>query len=117
MDALPSLAWINYKRKENEFLNRSKIASALNTDNIAQEENAILKNFTPKLRHVVSRDSGRVSEFNQQCYIVAYNTLLKNKDGFSKRCLAIYTQENGKYKLVSNLSGHMRISMILTMIF
>jgi hypothetical protein len=100
IDSLPILAWQRYRTNLKEFAERNKIIeTGLNTDSIGVAEGLAIKDFSPQLWYTVSRDSGTINGLNDQCYIVGYNTPLKDESDFNKRCLAIYERINGKYML------------------
>lgn len=100
IDSLPTLAWENYKKNLEEYSERNKIlGSGINIDSIELMEGFTIESFTPKLWYIVSQDSGHIDGIDNLCYVVGYNTPLKNEYDFNKRCLAIFENRNGKIVL------------------
>lgn len=106
MDSLPSLAWANFKKKQNSFEIRSKLfENGTYGDSIGLKEGNTIEDFLPELWYQVSAGYGNIPGFDSICYGVGYNTPIKNDDGYNKRCLAIYERQNGKYRLIKQSFG------------
>ncbi len=100
IDSLPILAWKKYRENSKAFIGRDSILEVgVNTDSIGINEGFRIENFLPQLWYVVSQDSGHIDGLSNECYVVGYNTPLKNESDFNKRCLAIFERVNGKYIL------------------
>jgi hypothetical protein len=100
MQTLPSRAWKNHREKHAAITNKTKLFHDGNYGkSIEIKEAKAIKDFTPVLWHLVSLDSGAIAGFAEKCFVIGYNTPLKDKDGFNLRCLAIYEQVGDNYKL------------------
>jgi hypothetical protein len=100
VDSLPILAWEKYRTNNNAFTERNRLLEeGVNTDSIEINEGFTIEIFSPQLWYTVSQDSGRIDGLSNQCYVVGYNTPLKNESDFNKRCMAIFERVNGKLLL------------------
>jgi hypothetical protein len=106
MDSLPMQAWENLAKKENSFAMRSELfESGEFGDSIRLEQAASVEEFLPVLWYPVSTSSGNITGIDSICYVVGYNTPIKNEDESNKRCLAIFEHQNGLYRLIKQSYG------------
>ncbi|HEX8545912.1 MAG TPA: hypothetical protein VF691_03060 [Cytophagaceae bacterium] len=100
MQTIPTKAWKNHRAKHAKIAAKTKLFNEGKYGKSIEKEVAnAIEEFTPALWHLVSVDSGSIAGFENKCFVVGYNTPLKDKNEFNRRCLAIYERINGSYKL------------------
>jgi hypothetical protein len=100
MQTLPTIAWKNHREKHSIIGSKTKLFNeGKYGKSIEKEEANTIEEFTPELWYFISQDSGSITGFENMCFVVGYNTPLKDKNDFNLRCLAIYERTNGIYKL------------------
>ncbi len=106
MDSLPPLAWKNYSDDQVSLKAREKMyEDGTYGDSITLTEGQSIDEFLPRLWYAVSTGSGNITGFDSTCYAVGYNTPLASDEGDNLRCLAIYEQRNGLFRLVKQSFG------------
>jgi len=106
MDSLPLLAFKNNENKDRSFAIRSELfKNEKYGQSIDLKEGNTIESFLPQLWYQVSSSLGKLTCNNNLCYVVGYNTPIKNEDGSNQRCLAIYEMKNGKYYLIKQSYG------------
>lgn len=106
MDSLPTLAWKNYHEDKDSLEAREQLyEEGAYGDCITLTEGHSLEDFLPVLWYTVSAGSGYIKGFDSLCYAVGYNTPVKSSSDDNLRCLAIYEQRNGTYRLLKQSFG------------
>lgn len=106
MDSLPPIAWKNYRDEQYSMKAREMMyEEGTYGDSITLTEGHSLDEFLPGLWYTVSEGSGNITGFDSTCYAVGYNTPLTSDGEDKLRCLAIYEQRNGMFRLIKQSFG------------
>jgi hypothetical protein len=106
MDSLPALAWKNYREDKYSLeARRQMYEEGANGDSIALTEGHSLEEFLPALWYTVSVGSGNIKGIDSLCYAVGYNTPITGSSEDNLRCLAVYEQRNGTFRLLKQSFG------------
>ncbi len=106
MDSLPALAWKNYHEDRDLLQARKQLyEEGAYGDSIALTEGYSIEEFLPPLWYTVSMGSGYIKGFDSLCYAVGYNTPVTGGSDDNLRCLAIYEQRNGIFRLIKQSFG------------
>jgi hypothetical protein len=106
MDSLPSLAWKNYREDQNSLKARQQLyEEGAYGESISITEGHNLEEFLPPLWYTVSMGSGYIKGFDSLCYAVGYNTPVTGSNDDNLRCLAVYEQRNGIFRLLKQSFG------------
>jgi hypothetical protein len=106
MDSLPALAWKNYREDKYSLEARQQLYEEGGYgDSIALTEGDSLEEFLPALWYTVSVGSGYIKGFDSLCYAVGYNTPVTGISENNLRCLAVYEQGNGIFRLLKQSFG------------
>ncbi len=106
MDSLPALAWKNYREEQHSLEVRQQMFEEGNYGkSITLTEGHSLEEFLPALWYTVSEGSGYIKGIDSLCYAVGYNTPVTGAGDDNLRCLAIYEQRNGLFRLLKQSFG------------
>lgn len=106
MDSLPILAWKNYREELYSLKARQQLyEEGAYGENITLTEGHNIEEFLPALWYAVSMGSGYIKGFDSLCYAVGYNTPVTGSSEDNLRCLAVYEQRNGIFRLLKQSFG------------